>query len=54
MYMFKEKMEIRGFIPTQVLSLPNVDSCSDAGEPAVAYRTDRRGPIISSARGLRG
>jgi hypothetical protein len=53
-YGFKEKMEIRGFIPTQVLSLPNGDSCSDVEEPAMAYRTDRRGPIIYSARGPGG
>ncbi|MDO8568902.1 MAG: hypothetical protein Q7R57_09365, partial [Dehalococcoidales bacterium] len=53
-YVFKEKIEIRGFIPTQVLPLPNVDSQPDVGEPAVAYRTSRRGPIISSARGLGG
>jgi len=50
LYVFKEKMEIRGFIPTQVLSVPNGDSCSDVEEPAAAYRTDRRGPIIYSAR----
>ena len=53
-YVFKDKIEIRGFIPTQVLPLPNVDSQPDAGEPAVAYRTSRRGPIISSAKGAGG
>lgn len=52
-YVFKEKMEIRGLISAQVLALPKGDSCSQVEEP-VAYRTDRRGPIIDSARGSGG
>lgn len=52
-YVFKEKMEIRGLISAQVLALPKGDSCSQVEEP-VAYRTDRRGPIIDSARGTGG
>ncbi len=51
---FHDKIEIRGFIPTQVLSLPNGDSVPDVEEFPVAYRTDRRGPIICSARGTGG